>query len=185
MIELMLALVVFTIVSGLVLVSILTSNQTYATSQALVNVQQEARRALQFMARELRGAGGAVTGWGSSQFNFQLGLGYNLAGTVPGCLPDAFCWGAIDANGTPNFNWSVRYMVNGTQLVREVLDTGGVVTGMRVLANNVSQITFTDVGGAANTVGLHLQVVQQGPLFPGGVKTSPGTLHMQVRLRGR
>jgi prepilin-type N-terminal cleavage/methylation domain-containing protein len=176
--ELVISITIFAVLSGLVLVSLLTGNRTFATSQALMNVQQDARRALQNMTRELRGAGGTISGWGTNQFDFELGLGYDLT-AVAGCAAGQFCWGATDSNGASNGAWKVRYTLIGTQLVRQVLDAASLPQGLsRVLANNVAAVTFVDVGGGQNTVGILLQVVD-----PNGVTTSPGTLNAQVRLR--
>lgn len=179
--ELLVVATVSLVLAGALFLTFLASRNSYLSNEAYVQVQQQARRALDNMVTELRVAGGTITVVGN-QLTFQLALGYNLGAPCPA---NDTCWGARDQAGANQGGWSVRYRLSGAQLVREVLDTGGpppLVQATRVLANNVSQLSFTYVGGTTNTITMQLQAQQASPLQPGGTLGS-GILSSSVRLR--
>jgi len=64
-------------------------------------------------------------------------------------------YGAEDQSGTFQTGWSIRYRAVGTDLVRDVLNTGGTVVSSGIVAQHVSN----QVGTKA------LSVVQNGPLY--------------------
>lgn len=180
LVELSFVVVIFTLLLAALFATFLTIQRHYASSEAYVHVQEEARRASNAMSRELRNAGGAIAAAGS-QLDFQLPLGFDLA---PPCLPSAVCWGAFDQAGAAQPNWSIRYRVNGTQLVREIRNAEGVVQATRVLANDVGLLSFSYVGAPAHTVTAQLQILQISQQLPGGsMGTTPAPLVIQVRLR--
>jgi Tfp pilus assembly protein PilW len=177
-------LVVLAIVSvliGAVFVSSLMGGKLYFSSEIFVHVQQQARQAFDNMVQELRQADGAIA-VAVNQCTFQLALGYNLPAPCPA---NAVCVGARDANGVNQSGWSLRYRLNGTQLVREILNPAGVVQpGTRVLANDVSSLAFTYTGGSANTVTVQLQVQRTSQQLAGGsLAAAPTPLITRVRLR--
>ena len=181
LIEVLIVLVIFAGLAMVIFMCSLVSNRSYIISTAFAHVHDEARRALNAMVSELREAGGTVTAAGS-QLDFQVALGYALGGACP---TNDVCWGAQDQTGTVQGGWSIRYRLNGTQLLREILDGGGTVqAGTRVLANNVSQLSFAYTGGSVRMVTVQLQVEEtSGQLAGGKMGTSPSTVTTQVRLR--
>lgn len=181
LVEMLVVMGIFGVLLAVVSMSMVMSHRSYVSSEAYVTVQQEARRALDNMVKELREAGGTIAAVGA-QLDFQVALGYNLA---PPCPLNAVCWGARDQNGTVQFGWSLRYRVNGTQLVREIRDAGGVVQpGTRVLANYVSQLSFVYVGGTTRTLTVQLQVQRTSPQLGGGsMALGLNPLVVQIKLR--
>lgn len=181
LVELVLVSIMVTVISGALFVTSLTGNATMVSHDASLHVQQEARRALDSMTRELRLAGGTVNAAGS-QLDFQVALGYDLG--LP-CAEDAVCWGAQDQRAANQPGWQVRYRLNGTQLVREIVDGTGVVQpGTRVLANDVSAVTFAYTGAPTHTVTVQLQVRRVSSRLTGGQRqASPTPLRLQVHLR--
>ncbi|MBI1991628.1 MAG: hypothetical protein HYY90_03585 [Candidatus Omnitrophica bacterium] len=181
--ELILLVLLLSLVTGLLVTTSLGSQRTYATSDAILQVQGEARRAFDSMLTELRQAGGAIT-TGASQLDFQFALGYNQP--LP-CPANAECWGAYDQAGARQAGWRVRYRLDGvnSQLLREIVDNAGAVQpGTRVLANRISQASFTYVAGATRTVTIALQAQRTSAELPGGsVTVSPIPLVMRLRLR--
>ena len=178
--ELLIVLALTTIVAGAVYTSSLMGGKLYFSSETYVHVQQQARQALDNMVRELRGADGTIT-VAANQCTFQLALGYNLANPCP---TNAVCIGAQDQAGAAQFGWSLRYRLNGTQLIREILDNQvpPQVQGSRVLANDVSQLSFIYVGAPTNTITVQLQTQRTSQQLPGGtLGTTP--LTTRVRLR--
>ena len=186
LVELIVVILVFAGLSAAVFLSILLSNRSYFSSETYIQIQEEARRGLDAMVGELRSAGGAIA-IAAGQLTFQLPLGYNLA--LPLCPANAVCWGAVDNSGVAQPGWGIRYqrVVNGTsqQLVRDILNGAGVVqAGSRVLANNVSQLTFASSGVPINTITIQLQVQQVSSQLGGGsMQAAPTPLVTRVRLR--
>ena len=191
--EMLIVLVLFAGILGALLISFLIGRTSFMTAEAYIHVQQEARRAVNAMVRELREAGGSVTETNGppDQLQFQLALGYNRT-DLPGCAAqvDAICWGAVDpVTNAMRGDRCVRYRVVGTQLLREVTDgVSGVSCGVtvqgtaRVLANNLNSASVTfDYSAAARTVTARLRVQDTSPQLPGGQQT--GLLETRVRLR--
>jgi Tfp pilus assembly protein PilW len=179
-VELIIASAIFLALSAAILICVLAGNRSYALSETNIRVQEQARRAFDSMVRELHGAGGSITAAGS-QLDFQAALGYDLP--VP-CPNDAACWGARDQTGVNRPQWLIRYRLNGTQLVRELLDDLNVVRETRVLASDLSQLNFAYQGGTDDTVTIQLQVQLASAQLPGGAVTAaPVVLATQVRLR--
>ena len=152
------------LVIGAVLVTMmLTGGKLWSSSEASVEAQEEARRALTNMSRELREAGpGSVTS-GANQLNFDVILGFNM----PGCgspLGTGVCRGARDSAGNPQPGWSVRYTYQvspANRLVRQVLNAASAPQITQVLATRVTGATFTPSGSPVNVVTVTLTTQAQ------------------------
>ncbi len=204
--------VLLVIVGGGMVTTFLMGQTAYFSTDASIQVQQEARRAFDAMNRELREAGpttGAtlISTTGANQLNFQIARGYNTEPGVPptGCqspLP-TICWGSEQATG----QW-VHYAVvgppgNQRQLIRCTNTSQGTPITMftpgtcRVLANNImtdpTVPVFTlDSLASPKVVKIQLLLQYKHSELPGGAQTfgtkiTPGTntspLISQVRLR--
>ncbi|MBI4598163.1 MAG: hypothetical protein HY737_07185 [Candidatus Omnitrophica bacterium] len=173
------------VVMGAIVLSFLTSQRAYTSSEAYLSVQDEARRALDAMTKELHAAGGNIA-TGAGWLQFQRVLGFNLA--LP-CPPSAVCWGAQDAAGADQFGWSIRYRLDAPkkQLVREILDAGAGVQGQQILANDVTQLTFAYTPGAVRTIRITIDVRRTSTFLPGGsmgtTPTPATSLITTVKLR--
>ena len=178
LIELLIVVTVMSVIMGALFVSMIIGRSSYVSSDAYVQVQQEARRALDTMGRELRAARDPIT-VGAGQVTFQVALGYDLVG----CVKDDVCWGAQDATGANQPNWNIRYSVNNSrQLVRDLLN-GAAVQSTRVLANEVNAATFIYTP-ATKVVTMTLDVVRNSNQLPGGqMAASPAPLAGRVTLR--
>ena len=179
--ELLVVIVILGLIVGVIFFAASSNQASYLSTEIAVYVQQQARHAQGEMGRELRQAGGAIA-TAANQITFQMNLGYNQAAPCP---VNAVCWGARDEAGAGQFGWSVRYRLNGTQLVRELLNGAGALqAGTRVLANDVTSLQFTYVGGATRTVTVQLQVQRLSPFLPGGgLAVAPTPLVSRIRLR--
>ena len=185
LIEMLLVLAITTAVGAALFASFLIGKQSYLSADSYVQVQQEARRAIDVMDRELRSAQGTavVTVNNPASIQFPIALGYDLAAPCP---TDSICWGARDQGNVNQMNWTVRYRVNGTQLVRELLNAaGGVQPGARVLANDIdAAVTQFAYDAAANTVAISLGVRINSAQLPGGsMSVAPNQLTTRVKLR--
>ena len=179
--ETLVVMTLFGVISATVFLVASSSRTSYLSTETAVYVQQQVRQALSEMEQELRQGGGAIATT-ADQIDFQVNLGYNQAAPCP---PDAVCWGTRDQAGVDRFGWRVRYRLAGTQLVRELLDGAGAIqAGTRVLANDVSSIQFTYVGGTTRAVTIQLQVRRLSPFLPsGGLAAGPAPLVSRIKLR--
>ncbi len=186
--EVLVVMVLVTVIAAAVFISFVVSRRAFLSADASIQVQQEARRALDALVTELRKAGnvdtdlttpgGNTPAGGATRLNVQLAKGYN----VSGCTLNAICWG----NDTTNGGW-VHYLQNGTQLVRCQSNASDTVitnfTGCRVVANG-AQTFVVDYVNSTRTVTLHVAVQQTSPQLPGGtLSTGSAPLMTQVRLR--
>lgn len=150
--ELIVVAALFVVLIGALLTSYLASRRSHLSADAYIQVQQEARRALEGMVKELRESnGGRMFLSGTSTIVFQVPNDNDQDGSVVsgGTLE----WGAPDvANGC------IQYALTGTQLQRTLLtgpmdvqgaSCGGQVAGTtaRVLGNDVDELVFTSTTG--------------------------------------
>ncbi len=212
LVELIIVSALLVLLGGGFLTMFLTGQSSYLSADASIQIQQEARKALDVVVRELREAGAATgsvvtrTGPlpnGSYQLNFQIALGYNMA-TYPGAppggctTPASICWG-----GNTISEW-VHYVVIGAagagvnrQLVRCV--NGDAATaiasaaGCRVLANNVNlptepaatdtfQLVDANANGTLDTIVVNLQIKTESGMLPGGSQRTQ-ILTSRIRMR--
>ena len=179
--EMLVVIIMFGVIAGAIVLAASSSQTSYLSGETTVYVQQQARQALGEMGQELRQAGGTIT-TAVNQIEFQMNLGYNQAAPCP---PSAVCWGARDQLASSQAGWRVRYRLAANQLLRELLDAAGnPQPGTRVLANDVTSLQFTYVGGTTQTVTTQLQVQRLSPFLPGGgLAASPTPLVSRVKLR--
>ena len=184
-VEVLFVSLIFVIIGGGLLTMYLTAQTSYLSADAYVQVQQEARRGLDAMVRELREAGNVTWNAGTpQQVDFQIALSYNQAACV------GTCWGARDAAGVDQTGWRVRYRMVGGQILREVLNTPtpippGMLQTTRVLANNVDGASSSfgwNAGTKVVTVTLQTRV-QQAALPTGSQATN--VLVTRTTLRNR
>ncbi|MBI1992394.1 MAG: prepilin-type N-terminal cleavage/methylation domain-containing protein [Candidatus Omnitrophica bacterium] len=177
LLEVLVTLLILSVIVGAVFTSRILTQRLYLTTEAYVHVQQEARSAFDTMVRELRQARASTLAAGAA-CTFQVALGYALPAPCPA---NGICWGARDEAGATQSGWKLRYQLAGAQLVRDILNAADQPQpGRRVLANDVSLLSFSDVGG---TVTIQLQVRETSAQLPGGSMSTPGTLTTRVRLR--
>ncbi len=197
-VEILLVSVLLVVILGVLVFVMISHQQSYLSMDASIQVSEETRRALDFMTRELRSAGGTVTAPApvdyASFLEFQSALGYNSG--IAGCPPNEGCWGAVGAHG-PHHDWKIRYSIMGSaaaggQLIREVRDDGNTVRVTRVLANKIDgkidilandKRTYFEYDATAKRVTIHLQVITpNNSALPGGTRSS-GAITSQIELR--
>ncbi|MBI4342168.1 MAG: hypothetical protein HY599_02235 [Candidatus Omnitrophica bacterium] len=170
----------FLVIAAGLMITFLTGQTSYVTTDAYLQVQQEARRAFDNMVREVRAGGGTMT-VAAGQLDFQMALGYNLA--LAGCVVNQVCWGAKDQNNTDRPGWNLRYRVSGTQLLREIFNGATEQAGERVLANYVDAAATSFAWNAGDRiVTMTFQGRYQNAKLAGGAQTI-GPLTARVRLR--
>lgn len=190
--EVMVVLVIFSVVLGVLLLSFLVSKNTYISSDAYVQIQQEARRAFDSAVKELHQAGQvnnsvAIAAPGVQRLDFQIVRDYD----VVACGGN--CWGTDDA-ALPG-GW-VHYVLDtadaqNARLMRCVtanrLDPMPAnFAGCRVLANHLNPAlasTAFTYNHANRIVTITLQPVIISAHLAGGSLTTASPLMTRVRLR--
>ena len=131
LIEIMVVFTVFSIIIGAIYAVFTVGNQSWLQGAAQVDVQQEARRAMDWMIRELRESrdSGITIASGGSSITFEIPS--NLGSTD-------IIW-----------DYQVQYFLSGAQLMRTLSDKStGVPIAIdvnRVLANDVNNLQFTRI----------------------------------------
>ncbi|OGX16957.1 MAG: hypothetical protein A2105_00210 [Omnitrophica WOR_2 bacterium GWF2_63_9] len=190
--ELLIAVAIFVAIGGALAVSLLMDQRAFVTSEASTHVQQQARRALDAMVKELREAGNVdspttapnqdVTN--TTRLNFQIARSYD----------DALCGGICWGNDTMTGGW-IHYLLDATnatnvRLVRcqtagsdTVIADFGSATCPATLSNDV-QTFQADYTNSTKTVTVRLENrLASAYLATGSVRTTPAPLRTQVKLR--
>ena len=185
LLELLLAAVLFIGISAILITSLFAEHRFYLSSQTYIQVQWEARRALDAMERELYGSGnvrragdpvGGADFAGETQVDFQIERGFDQVAC------GGICWGDETATG----RWLHVLRNASSQLVRcSTLQQADPIdfSTCRVLANYAQTFTV-DYQHSAREVRIHLRVFKASSQLPGGgMGTTPVVLTRQIRLR--
>jgi Tfp pilus assembly protein PilW len=189
LVEILIVSSLLLLIIGGLLTILLTGQASYLSSDAYIQVQQEARRAFDSMVRELResgriscGAGAVTTTCTSPQLNFQVARSYTAGNVV---------WGS-DAADNEYVHYALIPGGDTTQLVRyrDTIEGGAapvscVAPTCRVMANDVNAAvtSFTwDSDPADRTVTINLEIQYQNAALPSGGQRT-GALTSRVRLR--
>ncbi len=198
--EIIVVAALFLILGGGILTAFLTGQTSYFSADSYVQVQQEARRAFDYMVRELRESGniscGAAAGGcatpatPSTRLNFQIALGYFSSAATSPCGTVGVCYG----NEAAANQW-VHYVISGTGvtgndtlyrcLTPGQYDVIASYVGCRVLANNVNGTNSSflwDPAASVRSVTMNLQTRYQNTRIAGGSQQT-GVLTTRVRLR--
>ena len=192
LVETMIVAVLFLAIGAALLVMLLGGQMSFLSSAAALQAQEEARKALDNVVRDLRGAVNlscaqeaqrTTTNCPNARLNFQL-VWYDAAlGTV-----DAGSGQGVD-------NLVIHYALVGTQLLR-YLDagyTGATIgagacdpnAGCRVVANDVNSASF-DWNAGTRMVTVTLETSVGNAALPGGAVAGAlrtGVLTTRVKLR--
>jgi Tfp pilus assembly protein PilW len=197
-VEIVIVSVILLLIGGGFLTTFLAGRSLYLGSDASIQVQQEARRALDNVVRELRESGtiscGSSAKTGASdcanvqQLNFQIARSYDATTST-------VVWGN-DTQDNGFVHYAVITPTGGTsaQLVRyqtAPATAGQVLTGActagnsgcRILANNVKAASSAfSWNPTARLVTSTIEVETSSQLTPGGTRTT-SPLTVQIKLR--
>ena len=189
LVEIMVAALISAFLTGAVLTMFLVGRQTWASSNAYVSVQQQARQVIGVLTQELRAAGNVnsdTTDPGedftdATRINAQLNLEYD----------DDDCGGVCWGNDDGEDGW-VHYVLNttdasNTQLARCLSNAADTTiadfSDCRVVANHVGSFT-ANYSNADGLLTLALEIQETSTqLVSGGMGTTPDPLYAQIRLR--
>ncbi len=178
--EMMVSIVIFTIIVGSIFTVTYTGRLYWRVGTSQLDIQQQARQAVSFMAKELKQtrAGTGMVGGGASvaileglptddqphtSVTFRIPFDIDNNGTV------------LNASGNV-VDWSdkITYSLVNNQILRSV--AGG---GTKVLANNVSSLQFTRESGAPQLI--EIKVITSKNI-PGTTQPVTYTLSSWVHL---
>jgi prepilin-type N-terminal cleavage/methylation domain-containing protein len=189
LVELLVVVVIFGGIMGALLISFLTGQSTYFSADAYIQAQQEARRSLDTMIRELRESRGTA-----GQERYYIPAANTVVFQVP---TDTDNDGDV-IDGTGAVEWGpgvvlatgcIQYTVVGNQIQRTQLagpmnvgaqTCGGAVGTARVLANSVTGLTFTFLAPRSMTIAV---TTQENARVTGGQRSYPMTLSGRVQFR--
>jgi len=188
LIELMVVALISLIILAVIFGVLSAGRQSWRTGSTQVELQQETRKAMDWMVKELRESGPAqanITG-GGSIITFQVPVDWEPDGDVVDNNGNIE-WGAED-----NLGRSIQYLLGGLnnrQLLRKVLNgfpVGAQVGVDRILANNIrsdspppNALNFGDPRGDLTVISIELTA--QKDAISG--RTMQSILNSQVTLR--
>ena len=188
--ELLITAAIFMAIGGTLAMSLLMNQRSFVTSEAYTYVQQQARRALDAMVKELREAGNMDSPATSSNQDFTNAtrVNFQIARNYDSTQCGGICWGSDTATG----GW-VHYLLDATTNANDVRllrcqstssDTAiSDVSACRTMSNNV-QTFQADYANSTKTVTLRLENrVASQRIATGGLSTTPAPLRTQVKLR--
>ena len=165
LVELMIVMLIFSIILGAMFAVMNMGKASWHSGDTQIQVQQEARKGMDRIVKELRQTGTSTI----------IGVppDGNLYNTITFRIPDE---DGIDANGNIEWGNQIAYSLgglNGQQLLR----TEG--EGLEVLANRVVNLQFRRQATTPNIVEITLQ--SQKTTIPGHLISA--TLNSQIRVR--
>ena len=141
LVEVMMVVVLFSVMFAVAFDVLLSGRRSFDVASIRYDLQTNAALGLNNMARELRPSASSKITISAGSIEFLVPIGKAGNGDI--------IWGADATEGN-----QINYMVNGTQLERNILDPDGFTTGApRILANYVDNVSFT---GQANGLSMNI-----------------------------
>jgi type II secretory pathway pseudopilin PulG len=180
LVEIMVVLVIFSIVMAMVFMVDYAGRASWKQQEAQQEAQQEMRKAVDKMVSEIR----------QTRSTF-------LSTLAPSVPPDGNAYAAIafkipqdtdndgdviDAGNNVEWSNTITYSIGGTnndQLLRRVLDGAGNVLSTEVVANDITQLTFTRLAATPNNVRITCIFQTQQP--GGQLGTANCTMDVYIR----
>lgn len=181
LIEMMVVIAIFSMIMASIFGVLAIGRSSWYQGTTQIDTQQEARKAMDKIVRELRESGSQKITIGASQVTFQISTGVDANGQI--------IWGACTnwADNTNTVaNYAIKYYLSSNKLYRSVLNSypsGSAVGTDTIMANNVLSLTFTGNGPPVTIV--DLAVVTQKTVLQGGssLRNLQFTLNSKATLR--
>ncbi len=165
LVELMVVIFIFSIIMAATFTVLSMGRQSWHTGSTQVELQQETRRAMDRMVRELRESA-------SSQVNITGG-----GGIITFRLPEDADGDDDVLDGTGNIEWGnqITYSLGGANGDQVLRTTSAGSTA--ILANNINALSFSSISASEISIG----ITARKDAVPG--RTMQSTLNSQVTLR--
>ncbi|OGN54300.1 MAG: hypothetical protein A2Y28_01075 [Chlamydiae bacterium GWC2_50_10] len=149
LVEVMMVVVLFSVMFAVAFDVLLSGRRSFDVASIRYDLQTNAALGLNNMARELKGSASLYVENSNDSIRFKVPIAQDSqSGDI--------IWGA---DATEPEGYQISYMVNGTQLERNILDLSGNPAGApRILANYVDNVSFT---GQANGLSMNITTSEQ------------------------
>ena len=146
LVEVMMVVVLFSVMFAVAFDVLLSGRRSFDVASIRYDLQTNAALGLNNMARELKGSASLYVENSNDSIRFKVPIAQDSqSGDI--------IWGA---DATEPEGYQISYMVNGTQLERNILDLSGNPAGApRILANYVDNVSFT---GQANGLSMNISI---------------------------
>lgn len=191
LIELMVVILIFSIIVAAIFGVLTMGRQSWQTGTTQVQLQQETRKAMDRMVKELRPANLISIGAGASSMTFKVPIDYDPEDINDPEYPYNDDNDVLDVNGdiewgandriNDRLDWTIEYSlsISNGQILRKVFDNASIeqINLRKVLANNISVLSFNSVSASEISVG----ITAQKDAIPG--RTMQSNLQSQITLR--
>lgn len=181
LIEFMIVVIIFLIMLAAVFNALATGRSSWQSGNAQVQAQEEARRAMDWMVRELLGAKLVSISEDKSTIKFKVTIDEDIIDTTADDdvldVNDSVEWGANDGTND-RLNWTIGYSLSSGQILRKIFNSDDTeqTSLKKVLANNVTAISFDPPSSV-----IDIDITAQKDTIR--ERTMESSLHSQVRLR--
>lgn len=170
LIEVMVVIAVFSIIIASVFSIMTIGRNAWYQGGTAIDVQQEGRKAMDKMVRELRESGSqkqnlpTSSPYQANEVIFQISVGVDTDGNI--------IWGATTDwadSTTVTASYAIKYYLSNNKIYRSVLNSypsGSVVGTDTIMANNIQSLTFTGNVSPATTI--NITVVAEKTVLQGG-----------------
>lgn len=170
LVEVMIVLAIFSIVGGAIFATLAIGRTSWQSGNVQVEVQQESRRGINRMVKELRQSGSATIVGVPADGEYHNSIAFQMPEDIDGDGD------VVDANGNIEWGSQITYSMGGLDGKQLLRSKGGQV---EVLANNITNFQFRRQATTPSIIEITLQSQKttiQGQLIG-------TTLSTQVRLR--
>ncbi|MBM3252768.1 MAG: hypothetical protein FJZ16_00755 [Candidatus Omnitrophica bacterium] len=142
-IEIAITMVIFLILIGMLYGAISSNRVTVNEAQDKVKLQQEARKTLDRLEKELRASRNSLVTISptNDSVTFQVPVDWDSDGDVVDAI------GAVEWGAEGNLNWTIQYLlggINNQQILKRVFNTAGIQQGTdTVIANDIGSFQIT------------------------------------------
>ena len=182
LIELMVVILIFSIIVAAIFGVLTMGRQSWQTGTTQVQLQQETRKAMDWMVKEIRPA--KLISISGSSIKFKVPIDEDIIDTtVDNDVLDVngdIEWGANDGIND-RLDWTIEYSlsISNGQTLRKVFDNASIeqINLRKVLANKIIMLSFNSVSASEISVG----ITAQKDAIPG--RTMQSNLQSQITLR--
>ena len=187
LIEMIIVVAIFSIVTAAIFMTMASGRQSWQTNEASVQVQENVRKGLRMLGQEVRESGReqatshVLINGTNDVIVFQVPIDANTV--TPEFDLDGsgkIVWGAEATAGH-----AIRYDLQAGQLVRQHVDAlaldANPVGSAKIVANNMTAVSFTRVPAAGNIKGVNVSLTAQKTSLAQHTLSVSEQLHIVLR----
>lgn len=175
LVEIMVTLLIFVVLAAAINTVMLIGQSSWQTNSVQVELQQDLRKAMDWMKDELRQTGSAAISGGPDDADDTWYTSITFQ-TATGINGSSIEWGGGDPDATTQF---ILGGANNNQLQRIIRDNDGNVASTTVIAQNIQLVQFRRLSAASNVIEVDLDA--QKDTIKGNTITA--NLDFKVQMR--